>query len=140
MNRLDPASTPFFRLTIDNASLGLFNKCDGLSAQVEIEEYQEGGNNGYVWKFPTRVTWPTIRLTRPVTEDTLKITRWFASIQTGIERPTGAITALRADRSEIATWGLLAVLPVSWTGPEFDPEGKAVAVETLEIAHHGFTD
>lgn len=138
--RLDPASAPFFRLTIDGASLGYFNKCEGLSAQVETEQLQEGGNNGFVWQFPTRVTFSTIRLTRPVTEDTVKVAKWISSITTGITRPTGAITALRADKSEIVTWGLIDVLPVSWQGPDFDPETSSVVSEVLEIAHHGFTD
>lgn len=62
---LDPGSTIFFTLTIDGESLGFFNGCEGLSSQVEIEQRQEGGNNGFVWQLPSRVTFSTIRLTRP---------------------------------------------------------------------------
>ncbi|GAB3116952.1 phage tail protein [Streptomyces calidiresistens] len=136
----DPATTPFFRLTIDGDIVGDFNKVDGLAVRMETEQYQEGGNNGYAWQLPTRITFSTIRLTRPVTEDSARIAKWISSVQTGIVRPTGAITALLANGTEIVTWGLLDVLPVGWTGPDFDPEGNSVAVEVLEIAHHGFTD
>ncbi|MFK0256214.1 phage tail protein [Streptomyces sp. NPDC090445] len=140
MPRQDPGSTIWFTLTIDGESLGFFNGCEGLSSQVEIEHRQEGGNNGFVWHLPTRVTFPTIRLTRPLTPDTSKVARWISSVQTGIKRPTAQITALRADGSLVARWGLIDVLPVSWQGPTLDPASPSVATEVLEIAHHGFTD
>lgn len=136
----DPGSTVFFRLTLDGQDLGLFNGCDGLAAEVETESFTEGGNNGYVTTLPTRVKHATIRLTRPLTEDTTKVTAWISSIATGIQRPTAQIAALRADGSVVAQWGLLDALPVRWTGPTLDPNSPAVATESLEIAHHGFTD
>ncbi|MGO4462065.1 phage tail protein [Streptomyces sp. NBC_01276] len=140
MPRQDPGSTIWFTLTIDGESLGHFNGCEGLSSQVEVEQRQEGGNNGFVWHLPTRVTFSTIRLTRPLTPDTAKVAKWISSVQTGIKRPTAQIAALRADGSLVARWGLIDVLPVSWQGPTLDPASSAVATEVLEIAHHGFTD
>ncbi|MEU1088606.1 MULTISPECIES: phage tail protein [unclassified Streptomyces] len=135
----DPGSTIWFSLSIDGESLGYFNGCEGLASEVEVEHHQEGGNNGFVWALPTRVTFSTIRLTRPLTPDTAKVAKWISSVQTGIKRPTAQIAALRADGSEVASWGLIDVLPVRWTGPTLDPASPAVATEVLEIAHHGFT-
>ncbi|MEV6394499.1 phage tail protein [Streptomyces sp. NPDC051907] len=135
----DPGSTIFFTLTIDGASLGRFNGCEGLSSTVEIEQHQEGGNNGFVWQLPSRVTFSTIRLTRPLTADTAKVAAWISSVTTGVTRPTAQIAALRADGSEVARWGLIDVLPVSWQGPSLDPASPQVATEVLEITHHGFT-
>ncbi|MCX5398700.1 MULTISPECIES: phage tail protein [unclassified Streptomyces] len=135
----DPGSTIWFSLSIDGESLGYFNGCEGLASEVEVEHHQEGGNNGFVWALPTRVTFSTIRLTRPLTPDTAKVAKWISSVQTGIKRPTAQIAALRADGSEVASWGLIDVLPVRWTGPTLDPGSPAVATEVLEIAHHGFT-
>ncbi|MEU6540435.1 phage tail protein [Streptomyces sp. NPDC047000] len=140
MARQDPGSTIWFTLSIDGESLGYFNTCEGLSSRVEVEQRQEGGNNGFVWQLPTRVTFSNIRLSRPLTPDTAKVAKWISSVQTGIKRPTAQITALRADGSEVARWGLLDVLPVSWQGPSLDPANPAVATEVLEITHHGFTD
>ncbi|MGW4024741.1 phage tail protein [Streptomyces sp. NPDC005009] len=137
---LDPGSTIFFTLTIDGQSLGSFNGCEGLASTVEVEQYREGGNNGFVWQLPTRVTFSTIRLTRPLTPDTSKVAAWISSVTTGVTRPTAQISALRADGSEVARWGLIDVLPVSWQGPSLDPANPGVATEVLEIAHHGFTD
>src|ERR1044072_9529253 len=117
---LDPGSTIFFPLTIDGESLGYFNGCEGLSSEVEIEHHQEGGNNGFVWQLPTRVTFSNIRLTRPLTPDTAKVGKGVLSVQTGIKRPTPQLPAPRADGSLVARWGLIDVLPVSWQGPSLD--------------------
>ncbi|MCB5909123.1 phage tail protein [Streptomyces pinistramenti] len=137
---LDPGSTIFFTLTIDGESLGYFNGCEGLSSEVEVEHHQEGGNNGFVWQLPSRVTFSSIRLTRPLTPDTSKVAAWISSVATGVKRPTAQIAALRADGSLVARWGLIDVLPVRWQGPSLDPANPGVATEVLEITHHGFTD
>ncbi len=36
-------------------------------------------------------------------------------------------------------WTLTGVIPVRWQGPAFSADSPALATETLEIAHHGFT-
>ena len=38
----------------------------------------------------------------------------------------------------VARWGLADVVPVRWTGPSLNLDSPKVAVETIEIAHHGF--
>lgn len=135
---LDPGSSLFFRLTIDGQDMGIFNGCEGLAVQVEIEEYAEGGNNGYVTRLPGRLKHSTLRLTRPLTPESSKVTSWISSIVTGVQRPTVEISALRADGSLVTQWGLLDALPSNWTGPTLDPASTNVATETLEIVFHGF--
>jgi phage tail-like protein len=135
---LDPGSSLYFRLTIDGQDMGIFNGCEGLAVEVEIEEYPEGGNNGYVTRLPGRLKHSMLRLTRPLTPDSAKVTAWISSIVTGVQRPTVEVSALRADGSLVTQWGLLDALPSSWTGPTLDPSSTNVATETLEIAFHGF--
>jgi phage tail-like protein len=135
---LDPGSSLFFRLTIDGQDMGIFNGCQGLAVEVEVEDYSEGGNNGYVTRLPGRLKHSTLQLTRPLTQDSTKVTNWISSVVTGIQRPTVEISALRADGSLVAEWGLLDALPSRWTGPTLDPTTNNVATETLEIVFHGF--
>lgn len=135
---VDPGSSLFFKLLVDGEELGLFNGCEGLAVQLEIEEYNEGGNNGYVTRLPSRLKHSTLKLTRPLTEDSSKLTDWMSTIANGIVRPTVAIVAQRADQSKVAEWGLLDALPTAWTGPNLDPSSNSVALESLEIVYHGF--
>ncbi|MEU1285835.1 phage tail protein [Kitasatospora sp. NPDC036755] len=131
------ASSVFFSLTIGGNDLGEFTTCSGLGAQVEIEQYAEGGNNGFAWQLPGRITWSNITLTRAVTADTTKIARWLSEIVRKVEPKDGEIVALRPDLSRIVGWQVLGIVPVRWEGPSFDPANSQAAMETLEIAHAG---
>jgi phage tail-like protein len=131
------ATSVFFTLAIGGTDLGAFNTCSGLGAEVRIEQYEEGGNNGFVWQLPGRITWSNITLTRPVTADTAKVTRWLDQVIQRVEPKDGEIVALRPDRTRIVSWQVLGIVPVRWQGPSFDPSSSQAAIETLEIAHEG---
>lgn len=141
----DPAVSVCFVVQIDDMSLGAFNSCEGLGCEVVVEQREEGGNNGFVWQLPTRIKFPNIKLSRPLTRDTERVAKWFSSIvsgrtRTGAGRKTGQIQAMTADGTVVAQWGLLDVVPVRWTGPSLNPDSPKVATETIEIAHHGFIE
>jgi phage tail-like protein len=131
------ASSVFFRLAIGGNDLGAFHTCSGLGAQVEVEQYAEGGNNGFAWQLPSRITWSNITLTRPVTADTAKIARWLDELVRRVEPKNGEIVALRPNLTPIARWQVLGIVPVRWEGPSFDPSQSQAATETLEVAHAG---
>lgn len=134
----DPAVSVCFVVQIDGQDLGLFNSCEGLGCEVVLEQREEGGNNGFVWQLPSRLKFSTVKLSRPLTKDTEKIARWFASMSSGLAPTTAQIAAMTADLAVVARWGLLGVVPVRWSGPSLGTESPKVATETLEIAHHGF--
>ncbi|MFJ8579965.1 phage tail protein [Micromonospora sp. NPDC093277] len=127
-----------FVVKIDDQDLGAFNTCDGLGCEVVVEQREEGGNNGHVWQLPTRMKFSNVKLSRPITADSVKLMRWFSGMANGIKRKTATIEARTLEGTVIARWGLLDVIPVRWTGPQLSPDSPKVAVETLELAHHGF--
>ncbi|WP_439673988.1 phage tail protein [Embleya sp. MST-111070] len=131
------ATSVFFKLVIGGNDLGAFHTCSGLGAEVEMEQYAEGGNNGFAWQLPGRITWSNITLTRPVTADTTKIARWLNEIIQRVEPKDGEIVALKPDLERIISWQVLGIVPVRWQGPSFDPANSQAAVESLEIAHEG---
>ncbi|MEU0563735.1 phage tail protein [Dactylosporangium sp. NPDC006015] len=128
----------YFAVSIDDESLGAFDSCEGLGAEVVVEERAEGGNNGWVWQLPTGVRYSNVRLSRPVTPDSAKLARWFTGAPGGVRRATAVIEARSASGAVVARWALRDVLPVRWSGPRLDPERAAVITETVELAHHGF--
>ncbi|MGH3844075.1 MAG: phage tail protein [Pseudonocardiaceae bacterium] len=141
----DPAVSVCFAVELDSNKLGFFNSCEGLGMEVVIEQHEEGGNNGFAWQLATRTKFPNIKLSRPLTKDTEKVTKWFTeAVQKGTGtrsaqgRQTGVIKAMTLDGTVIASWSLLDVVPVRWTGPSLNPDSPKVATETIEIAHHGF--
>jgi phage tail-like protein len=138
MAAVDPAVSVFFSVKIDNDDLGYFISCEGLGVEVVLEQREEGGFNSQVWQLPTRLKYTNIKLSRPLGPDTAKITKWFASMTTGVKRSTATIVAMNSEQKPVATWNLSGVVPVRWTGPSLNVESPKVATETIEIAHHGF--
>ncbi|MFD1150736.1 phage tail protein [Saccharothrix hoggarensis] len=131
------ATSVFFRLAIAGNDLGAFHTCDGMGAQMEVEQFAEGGNNGFTWQLPSRITWSNITMTRPVTSDTAKVVKWLNDVVKRVERKDGEIVALTPDGTTIASWQVQGIVPVRWQGPSFDPATSQAAVETIEFAHEG---
>ena len=138
MADLDPAVSVCFAVSIDDKDLGTFNSCEGLGIEVVLEQREEGGNNGFVWQLPTRLKYSNVKLSRPLGPDTMKVARWFSSMTGGVTRKTATIVAKSSDDVEVARWSLQDVVPVRWSGPSLNLDSPKVAIETIEIAHHGF--
>ncbi|MGH2717151.1 MAG: phage tail protein [Actinomycetota bacterium] len=133
----------FFDVVIDKVNgsykLGTFTSCDGLSVEVETHPQPEGGNNDFVLLLPVRLKYTTIKLTRPLGPDSLKVAAWFRGMANGFERTTGRIAALTTEGKELVAWQLDGIIPVRWQGPSFSAESPKIATETIELAHTGFT-
>jgi len=138
MNDSDPGLSVYFAVKIDDNELGTFNSCEGLGCEVVIEQREEGGNNAFVWQLPTRLKYSNVKFTRPLGPDTAKIAKWFASMTGGVKRCTAIIQVMSNPDTVVATWELNGVVPVRWSGPSLNFDSPKVAIETIEIAHHGF--
>jgi phage tail-like protein len=140
----DPATTVLFHLEVDNLSAGWWNSFEGLGMETAIEQREEGGNNIWVHQLPTRLKFSNIKLSRPLNEDSQKVAVWFMQFLTKLDRKnTACIKAVATagkNAKVIAEWNLRGVVPVRWTGPSFSVDSPKLAVETLEIAHHGFME
>jgi phage tail-like protein len=137
---LDPVTSLRFAVTIDGDDLGTFSACEGLGAQIDMLEYREGGQNGFTYKLPGRLSFTPIVLTRAVDGQKGSLAPWFTAFN---KKPgggkTGAITAYDGMGLQVTQWSLIDVYPSKWTGPRFGIDGAGVANETLELTHNGFT-
>jgi phage tail-like protein len=134
----DPIVSLNFNLVVDGLDLGSFTSCEGLGAEYEVMPYEEGGQMGTVYQLPGRVKYTNIKLGRAFDQDSSKLARWFAHFDPKT-RTTATITALKPDRKQAGQWSIVGVFPIRWTGPQFKADGSAIATETLELAHTGFT-
>jgi phage tail-like protein len=116
---------------------GGFSECSGIEMSLDVEEYQEGGNNGGSLRFPTRVKWTNLRLKRgmALTDD---LWDWhYNFVQGQVVRRDGVVTLLDEQQNAVKTWSFRRGLPVKWTGPSMNATNNQVAIEELEIAHEG---
>jgi phage tail-like protein len=130
-----------FKLEVDGIALGHFKSCSGLSHEIEVLEFQEGGVNEFKHKLVGQGSYPNITLKMGFVSNGLA-EDWHYEYATADakkgQRKTVRIYLLDDDVSTVVgEWTLQNAWPVKWEGPEFDASGDNLAVETLEIAHHG---
>jgi phage tail-like protein len=134
----DPGLGYQFTVKIDGAPLGDWTKCDGLSMEFHVTEYEEGGMNSFIHRIPGRAKYGNIKLTRPLNSKSQAVSAWMTSLMATVKRQTAEITVMDPSGEQVASWNLVGVYPVKWSGPTLDADGKMIATETLEIAHNGF--
>lgn len=124
--------------SVDVVVAGGFTECSGLEGTLEIEEYSEGGENSFVHKFPKRMTYPNLVLKRGL-GFSQELWRWHYDYVIGKgQRVDVLITQHDESQKPVRSWAFKEGLPLKWTGPTFNATQNAVAIETLEIAHHGW--
>jgi phage tail-like protein len=141
-----PASFRFYVLELSNIFEGAFTDVTGLTKEREVLEVKEGGVNDHVHILPGRAKYSgNIVLKRGITSSPTLWT-WY---QRGLWDPTkvkrfditiilyGSIMGVIGP--PIRFWNVHDAMPVKWVGPEFKTDSNQVAVESIELAHHGLT-
>jgi len=136
-----PFTTAHFVLAIDGLESANFSKCTGLAGEVSVEEYQEGGENRFAHRFPSRTSFPNLVLNQgagPMQE----LWDWFYEFHiTGLVVPRDGTVVLMSTvdgaLDPVRVWAFTRGWPVKLTGPDLDAQSAAVAIEAIEIAHHG---
>jgi phage tail-like protein len=146
------------------ALFGAFSDATGLNSNLDVETYQEGGNNAAPLKFPKWGKFDNLTLKRGVTPRT-SLWDWHEQVVTGsapVLRKSGLIilfdrggipiatggagpgqpqaTPSTADiglRIPLAAWYIDNAFPEKVSGPTLDAKSNTVAVESVELAHEG---
>ena len=134
----DPGLSVFFELNVDNADLGAFSKCSGLGIEIENDTRTEGSLADFVHVLTGRFKYTNLSLSRPICASTKDVMLWISQFTLAQSSTTASLVALSTDGQPIMTWELYGVVPVRWSGPEFDAANLQVATETLELAYQGF--
>lgn len=118
---------------------GGFSECSGLSLSMQPHELREGGLNSHAHKLLGPMSCGNITLKRGMTLSDDLWTWYDGFVQGRGTRRDGLIMLVSELRLPVKVWHFQEGLPVHWTGPTLDAARSAVAVEQLEIAHHGLT-
>jgi phage tail-like protein len=140
--------------------IGTFAEVSGLNAEMETEEYREGGRNTGPHKFIKWGKYPNLVFKRGVTPNT-DIWDWYYQVLYGDQNVLrkngivvltdrsslgaagGTISAIPGlsglGRLPVAVWSFNNGLPEKLQGPNLNAKSNEIAIETLEIAHEGLT-
>ena len=136
-SRKDPFLAFRFEVRLDDMPVGGFSECSGIQMETEVHDYPEGGLNTHILKFPTRTKQTNITLKRGIVDRTLW--DWYDNLVQGqIEFRSGSIAVHDpSGEKDVLRWEFDRAFPSKWTGPDLNATQNNVAVETLELCHHG---
>ena len=137
--RVNVLTSACFCVDIEGLLVAIFQECSGLSGEIEVETYQEGGNNLFAHKLPGRATYGNVTLKSGVAY-TVDLWEWFCGVSTGQVKRRAVSIVMRSrggDGGEEMRWNLLSAYPVRWQGPDFTAGDSNAAVHSLELAHNG---
>lgn len=139
MRPVDPYKVFQFVVEINGTQVGGFSEVTGLEVRTELDEYREGGVNNYVHKIAKETRYPNLTLKRGITDAT-GLWEWHQQVVDGdIQRKTVSVVLLDSKRQEKWRWVFRDAYPVKWNGSDLSATGNTVAVESVELAHHGMT-
>lgn len=134
---MTPYLSHSFTIEIDGISRGDFQEVSGLESTIEVVEYREGGDPTTTRKLPGRTSYSNITLKWGMADDT-DLYQWHRdAINGNVARRDGSIVLRDARGAEVSRWNFSQAWPTKWTGPPLNAQGNDVAIETLELAHHG---
>ncbi len=137
--RKDPVLSFNFRVEIDRVFEAGFNEVSGLQAEIEVQEYREGGVNDFMHKFAGPVKFSSNLVLKNGITDSTKLWSWYQDVMRGkIERKELDVVLLDAAGDEKRRWRFMQAYPVKWNGPSLKATSSEVALESLELAHEGF--
>lgn len=137
--RKDPFLSYNFAVEIEGLVVGGFSEVSGLQAEIEIQEYREGGVNEYMLRRAGPVKYPSLVLKKGIT-DQRSLWDWYKKVMTGtIERKNVSVLLLDSTGEEKLRWNFEKAYPVKWSGPDLRGTAGEVAVESIELAHNGLS-
>jgi phage tail-like protein len=130
----------FFEVKVPALSVqvGFFTQVQGVSAQVDVLEYPEGGRNDMVHKLPSRIKQGNITLKRGMTKEPALLA-WLKKSVVKAEPTNMSLTLYDSTGKKVQAWSFAQAYPVKWTASDANAGGNEIMTETLEIAHSGIT-
>lgn len=135
--RNDPFLAFRYQVQMGDLPVAGFSECGGLQLETEVQDYMQGGLNTHVLKFPTRTKQSNLVLKRGIVDR--KLWQWYADVVKGVMTfRGGSIVVFDPSGGEtVMTFEFDHAFPCKWIGPALNAAQNSVAVETLELCHHG---
>lgn len=136
-----------YSVAIDGFENMGFSAVNGLTREVEVIEYREGGEATTMRKFPGQTSFGNVTLERGFTTDS-DLVQWMNdSFEMGNRnargfdnRRTVTITVLDPNGSPQRKFILVNCFVASREIGDLDATGNEILIESLEIAHEGYKE
>lgn len=116
-----------------------FQEVAGLNKEMTTEEFIEGGENRFVYRFPKGGKYPNLILKRGMVTDS-KVMDWVRNAIDHFDfKPVDVtVTLLNPEHQPLVTWNFIKCWPVKWSTSDLKAQENAAVIETLELSYQLF--
>jgi phage tail-like protein len=118
-----------------------FTEVTGLTKESEVIEYRDGlSPEFFKIKMPGLQKQGNITCKRGTFKGKNEFHQWMGTISLNkVERRDVTISLLNEAHEPVVTWKVKQAWPVKIQSSDLKADGNEVAIETMELAHEGFT-
>lgn len=116
-----------------------FQKVSGFRISMQPQDYEEGGQNVYAHRLPTRYSYGNLVLERGIILGSI-LNLQFQDTMTNYRFNPGNILVnlLNENDLPVVSWLFMNAYPVSWSSSDLNADENKVVIETLELAYSRF--
>ncbi|MFC5625427.1 phage tail protein [Algoriphagus winogradskyi] len=113
-----------------------FQEVSGLSVEIGVEEYAEGGENRFKHRMPNPISYPNLVLKRGMAISS-QIAKWFKDSVEGFQFETQDITVilLSPEKVPLQAWNFVNAWPVKWSVEGLNAMESSIMIENIEFAY-----
>ncbi|MDR6943332.1 phage tail protein [Mucilaginibacter pocheonensis] len=113
-----------------------FQDVTGLTVDVDLDTYKEGGENRFVHRLPGRNRYSDLVLKRGMTPVS-GVTAWcLDSIENFNYQPTNMlISLLNEDHLPVSSWYIANAIPIKYSISEFNAEQGQIVIESMTLRY-----
>lgn len=116
-----------------------FQKVSGLSSEVGVDTINEGGQNLYAHRLPSKISYSNLVLERGIILGSPVNLEFNAAFSFFKFAPSNVMVTLFNEKSiPLAGWLFIKAFPVKWAVSDLDATENAVVIDTLELAYTRF--
>ena len=120
---------------------GIFQEVSGISAETNLDELEEGGENRFVHRLPKHRKHPNLVLKRGVVKTSSPLCTWVAeTVESPVSSPIATrlliVNLMEQTGRPIVSWMFHDAWPVMWSVDPFSSTKQDIEVETLEFDYN----
>lgn len=116
-----------------------FQKVSGLSAEIQTDSINEGGENLYAHRIPKKISYNNLILERGMVVGSPLNIEFNAAFSLFKFAPSNVLVTLFNENSvPLAGWFFTKAYPVRWSTSDFDASANSVVIDTMELAYTRF--
>jgi phage tail-like protein len=114
-----------------------FQEISGLNKEMTTEEFTEGGENRFVYRFPKGAKYPNLVLKRGMLTDS-KLIDWARDAIDHFDfNPVDVtVTLMNPDHQPLVTWEFVKCWPVKWATTDLKAQANELVIESLELSYN----